>query len=120
MKNLTAILVLWIAIVFLICAGGTAGAQPACTYSVSPSSLDFDLRGGTAEIRVTASEPTCTFNARSAYPWITISVSQERGGGLIKVSISGNSSMTHRVGAIMIDGREVTITQYGPRITGGG
>ena len=109
-----------IAAIMLTCASLEAQAQPACTYSVSPTSFDFDLRGGTAEIRVTASDPACALNARSAYPWITLSVSQERGEGVVKAVISGNSSMTHRVGSILIDGRQVTITQYGPRISGGG
>lgn len=120
MKNPGAILASWIVTLTLICAAGIAQAQPACTYSVSPTSIDFDLRGGSAEIRVTASESACTFTAQSAYPWITLSVSQERGEGVIKATIAGNSSMTHRVGSILIDGRQVTITQYGPRITGGG
>ena len=111
---------MFIAAIMLACATLDAQAQPACTYTVSPTSFDLDVRGGTAEIRVTASDPTCTFNARSAYPWITLSVSQERGGGVVKVTVAGNTSMTHRVGSIQIDGKQVSISQYGPRISGGG
>ena len=111
---------MFIGALMLACVSLDARAQPACTYTVTPTTFDFDVRGGTAEIRVTASKPACTFNAQSAYPWITLSFSQERGEGVVKAVISGNTSMTHRVGDITIDGKRVTITQYGPRITGGG
>jgi|MudIll2142460700_1097286.scaffolds.fasta_scaffold1603235_1 hypothetical protein len=107
--------------IVLSAASSDSHAQSSgCTFSVSPTTFTFELKGGSAEIRVTGSAPTCTFNARSAYPWITLSVTQERGEGVVTATISGNTSMTHRVGSILIDGKEVSIVQYGPRISGGG
>ena len=96
-------------------------AQDAsCTFSVSPATVYFQLPGGTAEVYVKASAPACTFSAKSAYPWITVSVKQEQGEGKVSVTVDGNTGLTHRVGSVIIDGEEVSIVQYGPRISGGG
>lgn len=107
-------------LILTLVSADSEAQSPACTFSVSPTTFHFELTGGSAEIRVAGSAPTCTFNARSAYPWITVSVTQEGGEGVVKVTVSGNTSMTHRVGSILIDGKEVSIIQYGPRISGGG
>jgi hypothetical protein len=112
--------VLVFGLVLPLVSADSQAQSPACTFSVSPASFNFELKGGSAEIRVAGSAPTCTFNARSAYPWITVSVTQERGEGVVTAAVSGNTSMTHRVGSILIDGEEVSIIQYGPRISGGG
>ena len=98
--------------------GATAYGQDApCTFSVSPETLFFQLPGGTAEVYVKGSAPTCTFSAGTKYPWITVSVKQERGDGKVSVVVGGNNmSMTHRVGSVTIDGEEVSIVQYGPRL----
>ncbi len=92
----------------------------SCTFSVSPATIYFELPGGTAEVYVKGSAPTCTFSAKSAYPWITVSVKQERGEGKVAVTVDGNTGLTHRVGSVIIDGEEVSIIQYGPRISGTG
>ncbi len=91
------------------------GQDASCRYSVSPDSLTFfEASGGTAEVRVKASAPTCTFNARTKYPWITVSARQEHGEGKVSVTGDANSSL-YRVGSVLIDRGEVTVLQYGPR-----
>jgi hypothetical protein len=74
--------------------------------------------GGTAEIRVEASSPGCSFSVGSTYPWIT--VSQAKGGpGVVTVLVEGNTGLQHRVGSVRIDGTEGDVVQEGPVITGG-
>jgi hypothetical protein len=97
------------------------GQDASCTFSVSPDTITFfETLGGTAEVQVKASAPACTFTARTEYPWITVSVKQEHGEGKVSVTTDGNSSLTHRVGSVRIDGVEVTVIQYGPRLRGTG
>ena len=96
------------------------GQDASCTFSVSPATIYFQPPGGTAEVYVKGSAPTCVFSAKSAYPWITVSVKQEQGEGKISVTAGGNTSTTHRVGSVLIDGEEVSIIQYGPRLSGTG
>ena len=100
--------------------GSIAIAQaPSCTFSVSPESLYFfDVLGGTAGVQVKAPAPACTFTAKTQYPWISIFVKQERGEGNVSVTVRGNDSLAHRVGSLLIDGKEVAVVQYGPRRSG--
>jgi hypothetical protein len=101
-------------------AASSYGQDASCTFSVSPATLYFQLPGGTAEVYVKGSAPTCSFSAKSAYPWIIVSVKQERGEGKVSVTVNGNTGLAHRVGSLLIDKEEVSIIQYGPRISGGG
>jgi hypothetical protein len=96
------------------------GQDAACTFSISPATIYFQTPGGTAEVYVKGSAPTCTFNAKSAYPWITVSAKQEQGEGKVSVVVGGNTGLTHRVGSLLIDREEVSIIQYGPRLSGTG
>ena len=104
----------------LLCAT-SHGQDASCTFSVSPTTLHFfNVAGGTAEIQVKASGPQCTFSARTKYPWINVSVIQERGVGKVSVTVGGNEVPIYRVGSVSIDGWEVTVIQNGPRQSGGG
>jgi hypothetical protein len=106
-------------LVFLVSASAHGQSGP-CTFSVSPDTIFFQPPGGAAEVYVMASDPTCTFSASSAYPWITVSVNQERGEGKVLVAVDANLGLTHRVGGVRIEGNEVSIIQYGPRLSGTG
>ncbi len=110
-------------IIFLVTLMGanSYGQDASCTFSVSPDTVHFfDVFGGTAAVQVKASAPTCTFSARTEFPWITVSVKQEHGEGKVLVTVDGNDSLTHRVGSVLIDGEEVAVIQYGPRRVGTG
>lgn len=99
---------------------GSYSQDASCNFSVSPDTIYFEYIGGSAEVYVKGSGPLCTFSAKSRYPWITVSVKQEQGGGVVKILVGGNAFMTHRVGSVAIGGEEVTVIQHGPRIRGGG
>ena len=107
--------VLCIMLLLILISAESFGQDTPCTFSVSPDTIHFQLSGGTAEVYVKASAPTCTFTARSRYPWITVSVKQDRGEGKVSVTAEGNTGLTHRVGSVLIDGEEVSIIQVGPR-----
>ena len=109
--------ILLVILLIVIMNASSHGQDGPCTFSASPDTIFFQLPGGTAEVYVMASSPTCTFAARSLYPWITVFAQQNRGDGKVLVSVDGNMGMTHRVGAVLIDGIEVSIVQYGPRRT---
>ena len=120
-NRLNGSVVLCIMLLVTLMGATSYGQDASCTFSVTPDTIHFfDIFGGTAEVQVKASAPTCTVNARTQYPWITVSVKQEHGEGKVSVTVDGNNSLTHRVGSVLIDGEEVTVIQYGPRIRGGG
>ena len=112
--------ILFVMLAVILMSVSSYGQDASCTFSVSPATIYFQLPGGTAEVYVKGSAPTCTFNARSPYPWITVSVKQEKGEGKVSVTADGNTFMTHRVGSVLIGEEEVSIIQYGPRLLGTG
>jgi len=119
-KRCVGSVLLIISMIILIAAPASFGQDASCTFSVSPTTIYFQLPGGTAEVYVKGSSPTCTFTAKSAYPWITLSVKQEQGDGNVSVTAAGNTGLTHRVGSALIAGEDVSVIQYGPRISGTG
>ena len=102
--------------------GASYGQDAACNFQVNPTEIEFfDVSGGTVEINVTASDPSCTFTVERTYPWITVlSVNKEGIKGKVLIRVEGNSSQTHRVGELTVAGHAVNITQYGPRRGGSG
>jgi hypothetical protein len=91
---------------------------PACTFAVSPQQLGFDAWGGNAEIRVTASAPDCSFAVRNGYRWIAVSPSQGQGSATVTVSVVSNAARFPRMGSVSVDGTEVLIVIYAPKMTG--
>lgn len=90
--------------------------ENACRFEVTPTTIHFfDVWGGRAEIRVTASSPDCRFSVETKYPWISFSATQDGTEGKVVVTAEGNNSLTHRVGSVFVDGWEVSVIQAGPR-----
>ncbi len=90
--------------------------EAACRFDVYPNSIEFfDISGGSAQIKVTASAPDCRFTVASRYPWITYTSRQEGTEGQVLVTGQGNESLTHRVGDLTIAGHTVNVIQAGPR-----
>ena len=120
-NRLNGPVVLCIVLLVTLTGATSYGQDASCTFSVTPDTVHFfDIFGGTAEVQVRASAPRCTFNARTEFPWITVSVKQEHGEGKVLVTVDGNDSLTHRVGSVRIDGEGVTVIQHGPRRGGDG
>jgi hypothetical protein len=111
----------FICLVFVvISAVNCYGEESACTFRVSPHEIQFfDISGAGAEVRVTASAPTCRITAETRYPWITVKVKQEGSEARVQVFVDGNESFTHRVGDLSVAGQKVTVIQAGPRRGGG-
>ena len=120
LNRLNRPVVLFITFLVALMVASSNAQDASCTFSVSPTTIYFQLPGGTAEVYVKGSASTCTFSAKSAYPWITVSAKQEQGEGKVSVVVDGNTGLTHRVGSVLIGGEEVSIVQYGPRLSGGG
>ena len=120
-NRLNGSVVLCIMLLVTLMGATSYGQDASCTFSVTPDTIHFfDIFGGTAEVQVKASAPTCTFSARTKFPWITVSVKQEGSVGKVSVTVDGNETPIYRVGSVSIDGEEVTVIQNGPRQSGGG
>jgi hypothetical protein len=99
---------------FAVCATvflTSASYGQSCTFKVSPESITV-WDESTATVTVEASDPTCSFTASSAYPWITVSPAQGKGNGKVTLSLQSNAMIQRiRGGAAQIAGHEVEVTQ---------
>ncbi len=97
--------------------GGTTAPPPpppppsgACTYSITPASMSYEVSGGSATIVVTTTTG-CAWTASSQATWIGASGSGS-GSGSIVVSVASNSGGA-RSGRATVAGQTVSVSQKG-------
>jgi hypothetical protein len=84
-----------------------------CTYSITPSSQQFDSSGGKGTVTVTTA-PGCPWMAASNNGWTAIaSGSLGTGSGTMTYSVSPNAAGQALTGAIIVAGQTLTVTQTG-------
>jgi hypothetical protein len=82
-----------------------------CTFTLSPTTQNFDPAGGTGTVTVTAGSG-CSWTATRSGSWITItSGSSGSGPGTVKYRVSANSGSSARTGTLTIAGQPVTIRE---------
>ena len=88
-------------------------AAPACTFTLSSTSVSVSSGATTGNISVT-SVSGCAWTAVSADSWITVtSGASGSGSGAVVLSIAANPTGTQRIGSVTIAGQTVTVTQAG-------
>ena len=108
--------------VWLIVTGLTVAAcgkssptepTPACSYTLSASSLSFGASGGAGTVNVTTASH-CTWTAASDRGWMSItSGSNGTGNGAVNVTLTANTSETERTGTLTIAGHAVLVQEEG-------
>ncbi len=88
--------------------------NPACTYSISPTSQSYSANGGTNSVSISAPNG-CTWTAASNDPqWLAItSANSGSGNGTVNYSVAANPGTTSRTGTLTIAGQMFTVTQAG-------
>lgn len=81
-----------------------------CTYSVMPTSANFQAAGGTGSFNVLTSDPTCPWTAASNVPWIIVSNGSGTGNGTVNYTVSTNT-VASRTGNITVNGQIFTVNQ---------
>ncbi|MDQ2078133.1 glycoside hydrolase family 9 protein [Marinimicrobium sp. ABcell2] len=101
-----------------ILIGPCGGVQDPDQLGVSPSSLSFDVNGGTQSVNVTGN---VSWVAESNAGWITVNNAQGSGAGSFTVTVSYNGG-SERTGTITVtDGtltQTVTVYQVGEQVGG--
>lgn len=93
--------------VFTLTQSGT------CVYTLSISSTEFDVIGGSGTIQIQTSETTCPWEATTDVTWLHFSgASSGTGNGFVYFKVDYNYGAA-RVGRIFIAGRIFVITQQG-------
>ena len=119
--KLSSVLVIVVVAISIITLGAVMvrAQESACSFTVEPRNLAFDAGGGSADITVTASGPECSFTGGSRYAWITVSPTQGKGSGTVRVTVGTNSSQLPRFGSVTIAGKDVPVQLYQPKLSGG-
>ena len=91
----------------------TEPRPPACTFSVSKTSLSFGAAGGSDSVNV-ATASNCAWSAASNTGWMTISGGASgTGNGVVQVAVTANSTESARTGTLTIAGVSVTVNEDG-------
>jgi large repetitive protein len=87
--------------------------QPACSYSLSPSSGSALNTGGTGSFGVGTSS-VCSWTAVASDPWITVtSGASGTDSGTVSYTVAANPGSSPRNGSINVSGQLYAITQFG-------
>jgi hypothetical protein len=87
-----------------------AGASPACSATISPTTQNVGAAGGTGSIAVSAGN-TCQWTASSTASWIAVTAGASgTGNGTVTFSVAANSEAA-RTGTLTIAGRTFTVSQ---------
>lgn len=88
---------------------------PACSFSVTPTSVSVVVTGGSRTLSVVASSSQCNWTATSNAAFVTItSGSTGLGNGTVAINVTANASATtFRTGTLTLAGQTITVTQAG-------
>ena len=86
--------------------------QAACSYTVSPTTLDINAAGGEANAATVSTTSGCPWSATSNATWLSItSSSSGSGNATVNYSVAANTTTSSRNGTLTIAGQTVTVTQ---------
>ncbi|MFN7923607.1 MAG: SBBP repeat-containing protein [Bryobacteraceae bacterium] len=86
-----------------------------CGFALSPAALVSGFEGGTFTVNVTTGS-SCTWNAATLAPWITIVPGNHTGSGAFAIGIAPNL-LSLRNGSFTVGGVTVAVTQEGGAFT---
>lgn len=88
-------------------------AGTACSYTLTPASLNFAAGGGSATVQVQAPDG-CSWSASASVTWIEIAGNANgSGSGTVAYTLGTNPGSTSRSGGISIAEQFLTVTQAG-------
>jgi hypothetical protein len=90
-----------------------AAGTTACTYSISPTSHNVMVGGGTVSTTVTTSTSACAWNAITSSLWMTVAPTSGTGTSTISITVAANPSTSQRSGTVNIGGQILSVTQAG-------
>ncbi len=111
MKQIGAMIALVVISLAFLANRPCHAGEPFCIFTVDPKLLYFEPEGGTEEVTVIPSSPACPFTARTAYHWITPSVSEDLGKKVVIIQVEAAPNLAQRVGSVMVGTTQIEIIQ---------
>lgn len=95
-----------------------AAAAVPCTFTISPTSYQAPISGGSSSVAVTASNASCPWNATSNSSFLSITAGNSgTGSGTVLFQVQPNPSPQSRTGTLTIAGHIFTVQQAGGVLT---
>ena len=91
-------------------SGTATDTLTVCSYTLSPTSADVGVNGGSDSFSVTTLS-VCDWTASTSTPWITLDSASGLGNGTVSYTVSANPNPTQRIGTIMVHDQAFTVTQ---------
>ena len=88
----------------------------ACTFSVSPTSVNAPAAGTNGSLTV-MTQTGCGWTANSATPFLTLQTTTGMGPGNVAFTVAANTSTTARTATATVAGAAVTVSQAGAACT---
>jgi hypothetical protein len=86
---------------------------PPCTFTIAPMSLEMAKTGGPGSVSITASAPSCSWNAAANAAWLTLTGAVSgAGNGTVSFTAAANAG-SDRTGTLTIAGQTFTVTEHG-------
>jgi hypothetical protein len=97
---------------FIVSQDAAAPAPAPCAFVVSSPTQSVGANGGTGQITVTASAPTCAWTASSVTSWLTVSSGANgTGDGTMTYVAAANATTSQRSGTLIVAGETIVVTQ---------
>jgi hypothetical protein len=93
----------------------SSATTPPCGYTLSPTSKNVGIDGGSFTVSVAADTP-CSWTAVSNNSWLSVSPGGGAGNGVVHVQVGANNSAA-RLGRLTIAGRTFNVNQQGCNVS---
>ncbi len=84
-----------------------------CTFTVTPSTLNFGSAGGSGSLKIKAVTDACQWTATSNQSWSTVSPTSGTGNGTVTVTATANNSPTPQTGTVLVADQIISLTESG-------
>jgi hypothetical protein len=74
----------------------------SCTYTIAPSDVHVTFSGGQGTVSITRTAGTCSWQATSGVPWITLTNPAGSGSGTLAYTVAHNATFEGRAGSITV------------------
>ncbi len=92
--------------------GGGGGGGTGCSWTISPTSVNFYPTGGVGSVNVTTTAE-CPWDATTTSSWINLTNASGTGSGVVTYNVVENTSENSRTGLVKIENKTHTVRQNG-------
>ncbi len=103
---------LFAVVLAVLTAVAATRSDAQCTFTLDSLTAHFTTAGGSSNVDVTASDPSCSWQAISYSPFVTITSTQDfTGNGTVSYTVTDNTNLVGFTSTLVIAGQTYLIVQ---------